>query len=413
MNDFFKIAWRNLWRNRRRTLITASSIFFAVFFAIIMRSFQLGTYGHMIEQSIEAYSGYLQIQGADYFDDPCLDNSFDGSSMLLKKLESEQNIKIAVPRIESFALASTGNISKGVIVTGIDPDKEKFLSDPERKLIKLPGFKENYQKFANGDGILISERLSKYLRATIGDSVVLLGQGFQGVSASGVYPVRGIVKIASIDLDNKLIYMTLIEADNLYSLGGRLTSIAINLKNADLMNETASDLTRKLNDKSLSIKTWPELMPVIKQQIDSDNEGGIVMVGVLYLIIFFGIFGTVQMMISERMREFGVMVAIGMKQIKLVGIIFIEMLSLGLIGILSGMMSAVPILLYGFYHPIRITGNMAKTFTDLGFDPIMPFAWFDSYFFIQGVVVLLMVIVASLIPVRKILTINIIRAIKN
>lgn len=112
MKELIKIAWRNLWRDKRRTLITAASIFFAVFFAILMRSFQLGTYSYMIDQSIEAFSGYLQVQSPDYSDDPSLENSFVCTPEMLEKINQTGKIKAAVPRIESFALASNGSQSK-------------------------------------------------------------------------------------------------------------------------------------------------------------------------------------------------------------------------------------------------------------------------------------------------------------
>src|SRR3989339_1251016 len=115
MKRLIIMAWRNIWRNKRRTLITSASIFFAVFFAIIMRSFQLGTYAHMIKQTIESYSGYLQIQNPAYFDDPTLDNSFVLNDSLLKAINANRDIKVAVPRIETFALASTGVQSKGIL----------------------------------------------------------------------------------------------------------------------------------------------------------------------------------------------------------------------------------------------------------------------------------------------------------
>ena len=136
MKEIIKIARRNLWRNRRRTIITASSIFFAVFFAIFMRSFQLGTYGYMIEQSIESYTGYLQIQNPEYYDDPSIDNSFSFDNKILETIKSHENVKSIAPRIESFALASTGNQSKGVLISGIDPEAELDMSNPYHRLVR-------------------------------------------------------------------------------------------------------------------------------------------------------------------------------------------------------------------------------------------------------------------------------------
>ena len=465
MNELIKIAWRNLWRNRRRTIITASSIFFAIWFAVVMRSFQLGSYNHMIHLIIESYTGYLQVQNADYFEDSSIDNAFLPTQGMMEKIYHSPNVKVAVPRIESFGLVSIGNISKGVLVAGISPEEERSMSNPEQKLVRYritsavlermkleKGFdaKTMESLFAlkntsysssenlmtdlglddpenptlkkllnhsfmpsqylrkNDDGVLISDRLSKYLNVAIGDTVILMGQGYQGASAANLFPIRGIVKIPAIELDNKLIYMTIDHASTFFSLDGKITSIAINLHDMDGMRATQKNLTKALRAHEITVRNWEEVMPTLKQQIEGDSKSGQVFIAVLYIIIFFGIYGTVQMMISERKREFGVLVAIGMKRSKLAAIVTLEMLFLGLIGILSGMVAAIPFILYGFYFPFRMSGEIARMFIDYGFEPIMPLAWFDSYFYIQGLVVFLMVLIASLFPLKSILRLNII-----
>ncbi len=468
MKDIIKISWRNLWRNRRRTIITAASIYFAVFFAITMRSFQLGTYNHMIKQLIESFTGYLQIQNSDYLDDPGIDNVFPLSQDLISKINADPNVKVAVPRIESFALVSTGNLSKGIILVGISPEKELQMSDPKQKLVRYRFTKESVKDIIDDknvsesvrekikslenqsfiskqniisetgftekdknileriykntrvnssylndidDGVLISDRLSKYLKINIGDSIVLMGQGYQGVSAAGVFPVKGIVRMPSPDIDNKLIYMSIARANEFLSLSGQITSIAINLKNPDEMKSTQSGLSQKLDPVSFNVRNWEEITPTLKQQIEGDNKSGLLFLAILYVIIFFGIYGTVQMMISERMKEFGVMVAIGMKRRKLAGIVTMEMMFLGMIGAVSGMLSTVPVLIIGHYHPFRFTGELAKMYMDFGFDPVMPMALFESYFFSQGIVIFIMILAAIYLPVRKILKLNVIKAI--
>jgi ABC-type antimicrobial peptide transport system permease subunit len=148
----------------------------------------------------------------------------------------------------------------------------------------------------------------------------------------------------------------------------------------------------------------------MKQQIEGDSKSGQAFLAILYIIIFFGIFGTVQMMISERRHEFGMMVAIGMKRGKLATIVTIEMLFLGFIGAAAGMLASVPVILLGYYYPFKLTGEMAEMYMDYGFDPIMPLAWFEEYFFTQGGVIFLMVILASYLPIRQILKLDLIKA---
>ncbi|MBE0667212.1 MAG: hypothetical protein IH593_05995 [Bacteroidales bacterium] len=135
MKDY-QLAWKNLWRNKRRTLITAASVFFAVFFALVMRSFQLGAYDRMFKNVIESYTGYLQLQHKDYFDDPVIDNSFELDMSVTERIISDPNVKAIVPRFESFALAAVGSRTQGVMVMGIDPEGEDQVSDIRGRLVR-------------------------------------------------------------------------------------------------------------------------------------------------------------------------------------------------------------------------------------------------------------------------------------
>ena len=363
MKEEFKIAWRNLWRNRRRTIITSASVFFAVFFAVVMRSYQLGSYDNMINNFIESFTGYLQVQHVKYHDNPLIDNSFDYNDSVFTAISEIEKVVSVTPHLESFTLASNGTQTKPAAVIAIDPVKEKSFSDPEAKLVKyritedavkrieaegalspdlLEKVKKNtgrsyassarielelgisdeeskrfmpvilkYSEFKNGylndndNGILVSDRLAGYLKVEIGDSVILMGQGYHGVSATGIFPVRGIIKMPSPEIDNKLIIMTIPAAQKLYDAEGKITSIVINLtdKSNRTMRSAKTRINAVLTDKNTTARTWYELNPILYQQIQGDSQSGMAMLVILYFIIFFGIFGTVLMMVSERKKN--------------------------------------------------------------------------------------------------------------
>jgi putative ABC transport system permease protein len=373
--DNYKIAWRNLWRNKRRTLITVASVFFAVFFALIMRSLQLGSYDHMFRNIIESYTGYIQIQNENFKDNPTVDNVFAYTPEVNQILLNDSNISDVVPRFESFALASSGSLTKGVLVMGIDPEKESLMSNvrgrlvkyrlsaktignlkrselPESVKAKLDLFKdESYStggilqldlgiknsdsaslmpiikreaSFSNGyissgkPEALIGDRLARYLNLNIGDTLVLIGQGYQGTTAAGKYRIAGIVRMPTSDIDNKIVYLPFDVCQDLYSAPGMLTSLAISIKdNRDKkINRMIESLGKEL-PAPLRLIGWREMNELLISQMKADNKSGGVMVGILYLVIAFGIFGTVLMMTVERKREFGVLVAIGMQKSKL------------------------------------------------------------------------------------------------
>jgi putative ABC transport system permease protein len=462
MKEDLKMAWRNLWRNKRRTIITSASVFFAVFFAVIMRSYQLGSYDRMILNFIESYSGYLQVQHVKYQDNPSIDYSFDYNDSLAVAISKINRVVSVSPHIESFALASSGLQTKGVAILAIDPEKERRFSNPENKLVKyritdesisrlklsgnIPvvlldkvkeklgssysskerieldlGFSTNEinlylpeilksSEVSNGfltnrdEGVLISDRLASYMKVTIGDTVILMGQGYHGASAAGLFPVRGIIKMPSPEIDNKLIIMTINAAQKFFDEEGKITSLSVNLtsKSNRIMSDVQEKINLLLTDKNTLAKTWEELNPVLVQQIQGDSQTGVATLGMLYFIIFFGIFGTVLMMIAERTREFGVLIAIGMQRRQLKRIVAIEMVLLGIQGLIGGLLASTPVILYFYYYPIVLKGDLGKMMEDYGWDAVMPTAWFGPYFYWQGLIVCIMVLLATVYPLRKI-----------
>jgi ABC-type lipoprotein release transport system permease subunit len=242
-----------------------------------------------------------------------------------------------------------------------------------------------------------------------------MGQGYHGVSATGIFPVRGIIKMPSPEIDNKLIIMTIPAAQKFFDAEGKITSLVVNL--TDKSNRTIKTAKDRINsllrDKNTIAKTWYELNPILYQQIQGDSQSGMAMLGVLYFIIFFGIFGTVLMMVSERKREFGVLVAIGMQKKKLKRIVTIEMFLLGAIGLVCGLLAGTPLILYFYYHPVVLKGEMGNLMEDYGWDAVMPTAWFGPYFYWQVVIVAFMVILATLYPLRKIGKLKEIEALKG
>lgn len=470
MNNL-KLAWRNLWRNRRRTLITSASIFFAVFFALVMRSFQLGTYSLMYENAIESYSGYIQIQHEDFWDEKIVDNTFSNDPLFEQELLKDENVMASIPRFESFALASNGPQSKGVLVMGVDPDKEKHLSKVMNRMVEyrlsseaiekiradagisedvkklLPLFEntaytnagrlqldlgisdkeapdmmpaiEKYCRFQNGRinmgeaGAWIGEKLGQYLKLGIGDTIVLISQGYHATTAAGKYEIKGIVKLPLPDIDNKIVYLPLDICQGLFNAEGLLTSMALAVHKTDDKNITRTvQRISQVVPGGQKVLEWREMNEVMISQMDADDKGGQIMLGILYLVIAFGVFGTVLMLTAERRREFGVLVAIGMQKKKLASVMTLEMLLIGLLGILAGVVVASALILYGVDHPLVFKGEIAKLFEDYGFEPKMAFWKIDSYYISQVIIVATMVLIAIGYPMRKIFGMKVVNALR-
>jgi ABC-type lipoprotein release transport system permease subunit len=423
----------------------------------------------MIQNSIESFSGYLQIQNEEYYADPVLENGVKYSEELHQSIMGHENVKNAVPRVMYGSLASSGKNTKGVAILGIDTELEKDVIKPHKMMVEykidkrildsavLNTFPENIRNeiisnkgisfrskddiirrlelkdkendFADkilekteiggsyinneDDGVLIGSKLGRYLNLEVGDSIILKGSGYHGAIASGIYPVRGFVKLPDPNMNNKVVIMPIKLAQKLLYTGDLISYMAVNLHNNDdkEMLKTQEALNKELKT-GLSVKNWKELNKELVQQISSDNKSGQIMLGVIYLIIAFGIFGTVLMMANERKREFAVMAAIGLKRRQIRRIMVLEMVFLGLIGIAAGLLASSPIIAYFHYNPIRMTGEIAVMMENYGFEPVMPFAWFNQYFFNQGFVVIIMIIVASIYPIMRTVNMNILKSMR-
>ena len=407
MKEYIKLAWRNIWRNKRRTLITAASIFFAIFFALIMRALQLGSYSNMIDNAVKLYSGHIQIHADGYWDNKSINNTLVQDEELMKMLRNNERIRQIVPRLESFALGSSGPQTKGVLVMGVNPGKQDSMSKLSEKLVKGAYFQPGE------NAAIIGETLSEYLQLGVKDTLVLLGQGYHGATAAGKYTIKGIVKIPKPDLDNKIVYLPLETSQRMYMAYNRLTTLAINLNDHRDLSETVKGLKQTLPDDKYEVKSWREIMPELVQQIQSDNASGWILLAILYLIIAFGVLGTVMMMITERKREFGVMIAVGMHKFKLALIVTVEMIFIGLLGLIAGIIGSMPVILYYHYNPIRLSGEVAESIETFGIEPIMPMAWQADFYINQTLIVAVIVIVSVLYPIYSITRIRAVKAMRG
>ncbi len=407
MKTLFKLARRNIWRNKRRTLLTMSSIFLAAFTALFTRSMQFGTYDLMIDNTVRLSTGYIQIHDKGYWENKSINNTFEDSPALDEKLAGFDEITKVIPRLESFALASSGKHTKGTIVIATDPAVEDAVGGLSEKIVQGSYLSEK------DDGIIVAEKLAQFLGLTVGDTLVLLGQGYHGVTAAAQYPVKGIFHFPIPQLNNQLIYMALREGQNFYAAPNRLTSLSIMLQDESHLDDVLEKLKAELDPQKYEVMRWEEMNRELVQAIQSDNAGGLIMLGILYIIIGFGVFGTVMMMTIERRKEFAVMIAVGMRKTQLAFMTGIESILIGIISILIGIITAYPIIYYLYVNPIPLSGDIAETMAVFGVEPILPFSIDPTLFLNQGITVFIIMIIAIIYPISIIFRLNILKAMRG
>jgi len=405
-----KLAWRNIWRNKRRTLITVTSIFFAVLFSIFMNSFQKGAWVRMLDNIVNYYYGYVQIHQKGYWDEKTINDALEMNDDLLQLPSQIEGIEQIVPRLETFALLSSGDHTSGMMIVGTNPDTEDELTQLKSRVIEGNYFDQADKAF------LVAAGVKDLLKVKLHDTLVILTQGYHGVNAAGKYPIKGIVHFASPELNKRMVYLPLQETQNLLGANSLATSLALQLDDREHLKSVISQLNDKLDTDTYEIMDWQEMLPELVEAQKTDAAGNYIFLLVLYLIISFGIFGTILMMIKERQYEFGVLLSIGMSRRLLAFTTWIEILLMAFLGVVLGMLIALPLVQYFKVNPIDFSDygeGMAETYAKWGFDPIFPTIMDASLFYSQAVLVLAITSFLALFAIWKIYKLKPVKAMRG
>jgi ABC-type lipoprotein release transport system permease subunit len=387
-----KIAWRNIWRNRRRTIITAASIFFAVLFAVATESINRGVFDKMINDSVRFYKGYGQVIQKGYWEERSLDLAFEWTAELEQQIVATQGVQAAVPRLESFALASHQKITKSALVVGIDPAKENQLTGLSKRVVA-----GSYLE-PKDEALLLGEGLAKKLKLGLGDTLVLISQGYRGVNAAGKYPIKGIVSFGSPELSASIVYLPLQAAQWFYGAEQMVTATVLDIPNKKAAITAIQSLQNSLDTSTYEVLDWATMMPELIEMKSLKESSGSITLLILYLIVSFGIFGVILMMTKERQHEFGVLLSIGMKRHQLALITWLETLFLGVLGVLIGIGVSYGLMYYLSVNPIVVTGDMAATYAKFGIEPLLPASVDADLFYKQALIVGVITTLMALYP---------------
>jgi len=399
-----KLAWKNIWRNKRRTFITLSAIAFAVLFAVMMRSMQEGMEEQMAKTSVENSLGYIQIHTKGYWDDKLLENGMNVPDLPIQQIEKLDNITIVDPKLETGMITSFGNQSRGTYILSYDIEKDS-PKQVKKKLVKGKLPRDEKKE------VVLGIELADYLDASIGDTLVFLGSGYQGSTAAGLYVISGLLDFHIPELNRSTTYMSLASLQELLGAEDLVTSLMIGLKKPSKLDETAAKIKSVIGSE-YEVMTWEELMPDLKQLIQTSGAKGYIMNFILYMIISFVMFGTVLMATQERKYEMGVLQAIGMKKNKSITLVLVENIVTSIMGVIIGIIGASPIAYYFNQYPLEITGDSAKAILEMGIEPIIPFSVNPMIAINHGLIVLVISLLLVIYPIIIIRKLNPVSAMK-
>lgn len=388
---YFSLSWRNIWRNKKRTIIVAASVFFAVILAVVMRSMQLGSYDHMIRSSAKLFTGYLQLQGIDYWENRSLEKSFTLSSQDLKSIKSIKNIEHITPRMEAYALVSHDSSTKVAQVIGVDPESEDAFTGLKNRL------KTGSYLTDDSQGVLLASGLAKMLQVQTGDSLIIYGQGYHGQIAAAQLEIIGLVEMPIKIMNDGLVFLALRNAQEVFWMDNRITSLPILIDETRHLDGVMQKVKEFAGDK-YTVMAWDEMLPEVKENIEADNAGGIIMLAILYVVIGFGVFGTIMMMVAERAKEFSILIAVGMQRWKLILATTLETLMVAFIGFIAGLMVSAPFIWFLKGTPIPLTGDAAKVYDKLGIEAIIGFSADPTILSSQALVIIIIALITAIYP---------------
>jgi ABC-type lipoprotein release transport system permease subunit len=391
-----KMAWRNLWRNPRRTLITLFSMIFGLTMMIVGYALMDGMLNQMVHYATLLGTGHVQVHHPDYLEDHSLYDAMSDPAKLLVEV-SGTGLGSASPRVFSTALVSSGHQSAGGQLWGIDPDLESSVTELHKHLETGTWLAPD----ARGQ-VILGRNLARTLSAVPGDEIVVLTQAADGSLGNALYTVSGTLKSIGEALDRGGVIMHIRDLSELLVMDSKIHEIAIRLNEPNELDAASLTLSKKLNQEKHKVENWKRLFPELSEYLRLSSSSMAIVLFIIFAVASLGIVNTQLMSLFERTREVGIMRALGLGPFSVAVLVFFETLFLVLMAAVAGGIAGVLWSLRLEYvgWDISWMGGSFE-FVGVAFDPHMyatltPAAVIDSI-----AVMVIVVLVASLYPLFR------------
>ncbi|MEE8245774.1 MAG: FtsX-like permease family protein [Alphaproteobacteria bacterium] len=335
------IAWRNVIRNRRRSLLTAAAIAIGLAALLFLWGFNDGAHNNMMRNYQAMFVGSLQVHKSGFFQRPKLATHIAAPEPITAALEAA-GIARWSRRLTSFALAVGAESSAGMLLVGVEPEREPRVSNVATKVVR-GRFLEPGDWFA----CLLGEGGARKLEVELGGTVILLSQDRQGGLAAERFTLVGIVAGSDPAFDKGMVLAPLGAVQEMLVMGARVTDI-VALVPEERLDEVAAGLRRKLLGQDLEVLRWFDMFPIMREWVALDNGFYYIFLGIVLLIVVAGVTNTVLVSMIERTREFGVLMALGTRRLDVATIVVTEALIIGVVGTALGTaLGLATVVLYG------------------------------------------------------------------
>lgn len=395
--DLLKLAWYNLWRNRRRTWITLVALAFSIMLVQAFHNLSTGVYSQMVESGVRAGSGHMTVYRTDYLNSRDEKLSFDPQD-LLQQIEQLDGVEAILPRVYLGGLAQSSRESRGIVLTGIDPIREADINPFLRRLPTEQQLPDGMSRKA-----LLGDRLLKELQLKQGSKFVITLQNQQGEMISELLRVHGTIHTGIRHMDRSLVMIGRQRASELAGVPGQVHELALIMKDGVKGALTAQIQGLLPRDRDLRLVFWDEAMANLANAIKLDYASQKFIFLIILMIVTIGVVNTLLMAVMERTREFGTIMAVGARPSVLHRILFLEALILGTLGLVLGTVFGSLATWYLVEKGIDLRRwiDSELEFGGVIFDPVMRADWDPVWMLQIGLYVIILCFVASIYPAYR------------
>lgn len=398
MKILIKIAGRNIWRSKKRSLIIISAVSIGLWAGIFMMAFYNGMIEQRINSAIAGELSHIQLHNPELRKDYDIKYDIPKGKKILQTIHQNNQTKAAAGRIIIKGMIASASGSNGITINGIMPTEEQKLTNLSGKIIK-----GNYFNPKKNNEIILSEKIRKKLKLDLNKKTILTFQDKEGNLASAAFRIAAIYKTINTPYDDSNVFVKITDIDSLAGIPNSINEIAILLKNNQLLDENQNILKQKFPE--IEVKTWKEIQPELGLTISVGDQMVYIFMGIILLALAFGIVNTMMMAVLERTREIGMLLALGMNKFKIFLMIVFETFFLILAGSPVGIGLALITITITQKTGIDFS-QFSEVYSSFGYSSIIYPSLTLRQFSIIMILVLITATFSALLPARRALKLN-------
>lgn len=390
----FLLAWRNIWRNKLRSIIIMLSISIGLFAGISILALYKGMMKSRIRTVIDAEVGHLQIHDSDFKKDFDPKYTIKNGQSVLNETKTIPGMKLAAPRSITYGMLSTPSGSTGVQINGVIPSLEYVASQLKQKIAEGREFEP-----AKKNEVMVGKKLAKKMKLKPGSKLVLTFTDTSGTMVAGAFRVAAIYQSANTPLDERNVYVNMSDLNSLLGLDEAFHEIVVLLDNDENVKSVQKSLQTKFPDAI--VESWQEISPETDLMVNTTNQLSYILMAIIMLALAFGIINTMLMAVLERTREIGMMVALGTSKLKIFLIVLFETIFLTLAGAPIGILIGWILINYFNKHGLDLSGMGKEMMSSFGYNTLVYPEFPAEKFLGLMLIVFITAIVSCLLPARK------------